>query len=432
MKTNALLSLIFALFCFTNTLTAQLFGPQFTACVLKAPEKRLENVQKLAIMEFENNSSYRLKKLGPQLGNRLPDYMIAELTKEYRGAREDKIYMAKVRTNVFSLIERNEIDRILDEQGFNVSGAVDEDNAVEIGKLLGVDALIFGDFTYSSGDETYTTSREKKDGTTVTTYWRKRTVNVSSRMKIVSVKTGEILAVHSASSKEEATSSSQKGYPSETTVKSIDKLAGEGLQAVANQFVDFFSPKYDNKVFDLRKIKYKEFRDEAKEAQRYLKDGDVDKAYAIFKAFYEKDSYNPILAYNIGSIHAAVGNYMKAKEYYDIAYQLDGDTKAFKDAATEAAKYTELLADFSAVGIEIPQYVFDVDNVVTNANQVEVQGNQKDRIAIYAESSKKSEVVARVPGGVDLEIIEVMKGWFKVKLIGGKEGFLPETDGKTK
>jgi TolB-like protein len=45
---------------------------------------------------------------------------------------------------VFQVIERSEIDRMMDEMAFQVSGAVDASTAKRIGELLGVDILVFG------------------------------------------------------------------------------------------------------------------------------------------------------------------------------------------------------------------------------------------------------------------------------------------------
>ena len=45
---------------------------------------------------------------------------------------------------VFKVIERNQIDRMLQEMAFQISGAVDSKTAKEIGNVLGVDILVFG------------------------------------------------------------------------------------------------------------------------------------------------------------------------------------------------------------------------------------------------------------------------------------------------
>jgi curli biogenesis system outer membrane secretion channel CsgG len=409
----------------------QLFGPSFSACVLKAPTKRLENVRKIAILQFDNQSNFIIRKLGADFGDRLPDFMTAELIKDYRGAVESKIYMKKIPTNVFSVIERDQIDIILKEQGLSVSGAIDESKAVDIGKLLGVDAMILGSLSYNYEDETYTRDFKKKDGTVVITYYRNRKLNASASMKIVSVQTGEIIGTTNERETETDLASSKKGYPGTSAVKSPESLAEEAYKDIATKLVNYFAPYYQTTAINLQKVKFKDFKKDAKEANKLLQNGEIDKGYAIYKTIYEADSYNPIAAYNLGAIHEAVGNFKQAKKYYDIAYQLENDTKAFERASEEAQKYADMMADFEAVGIDIKPYSFDLSEK-TLADEVEVRGSGSSRIPIFSSPDKNAKVLARVPGGVDLPIIEKMQGWYKVRMITGGEGYLLEKDGKEK
>ncbi len=432
MKTSHLsLFLLLTFFLLPRLGQCQLFGPSFSACVLKAPTKRLEDVQKIAILKFDNESNFIIRKLGADFGDRLPDFMTAELIKDYRGAVERKIYMNKIPTNVFSVVERNQIDIILQEQGLSVSGAIDESKAVDIGKLLGVDAMVLGALSYNYEDETYTRDSKKKDGTVEVTYYRNRKLNASASMKIVSVQTGEILGTTNERVSKTDLASSKKGYPGTSAVKSPESLAENAYKDIALKLVNYFAPYYETTAINLRKVKFKDFKKDAKEANKLLQQGDIDKGYAMYKTIYDADSYNPIAAYNLGAIHEAVGNFKEAKKYYDIAYQLESDTKAFEKASQDAQEYADMMADFEAVGINIEPYEFDKSEK-TLADQVEVKGSSSSRIAIFSAPDNKSEVLAKVPGGVDLPIIEKMKGWYKVRMITGAEGYLPEKDGKEK
>ena len=47
----------------------------------------------------------------------------------------------------YRIVEREKLNRILDEHNLAMSGIVDESTAAEIGKLAGADALIFGEVT---------------------------------------------------------------------------------------------------------------------------------------------------------------------------------------------------------------------------------------------------------------------------------------------
>lgn len=65
----------------------------------------------------------------------------------------DELITALLEKKKFRLIEREQIDKILAEQNFGMSGRVDAKSAAAIGKILGVDFLIIGrvtDFAFHS------------------------------------------------------------------------------------------------------------------------------------------------------------------------------------------------------------------------------------------------------------------------------------------
>ena len=59
----------------------------------------------------------------------------------------DMVTTSLVTYNRFDLVERSRIEKVMKEQRFQVSGLVDESHAVEVGKLLGAEAVIFGGVT---------------------------------------------------------------------------------------------------------------------------------------------------------------------------------------------------------------------------------------------------------------------------------------------
>lgn len=90
----------------------------------------------------------------------------------------DEAVMNLLRTGKFDVIDRQKIDEILEEQEFGRSGLVDENTAVEVGKLLGASMIAFVEIVNKSRDfDAYI-------------------VKVST--KIVDVKTGRILYVATA------------------------------------------------------------------------------------------------------------------------------------------------------------------------------------------------------------------------------------------
>jgi curli biogenesis system outer membrane secretion channel CsgG len=65
----------------------------------------------------------------------------------------DMVVTDLVRNGTYSVIERKQLDRILQEQNFQQSGRSDPSSAVRLAKLLGVDAIIIGSITQFGRDD---------------------------------------------------------------------------------------------------------------------------------------------------------------------------------------------------------------------------------------------------------------------------------------
>ena len=79
-------------------------------------------------------------------------------------------------TGQFEILERSQLDALLAEHNFSISGMVDESSAVEMGQILGVEALVYGSVNVfrvydentreklhiKTGEETYTDKKGKK------------------------------------------------------------------------------------------------------------------------------------------------------------------------------------------------------------------------------------------------------------------------------
>jgi tetratricopeptide (TPR) repeat protein len=80
-------------------------------------EVNMEAFKRIAVVEIRNDE-----------GNRIGNVLGAQLQQ----------------TGVFDILERERLNLLLEEHNLSVSGLVDESSAGEIGKILGVDALIYG------------------------------------------------------------------------------------------------------------------------------------------------------------------------------------------------------------------------------------------------------------------------------------------------
>ena len=106
-----------------------------------------------------------------------------------------------VRGEVYSVVERKDLDKILTEQNFSNSDRTDPNTAAKVGRILGVDAIIVGSITQFGRDDRQTNIGGNAIGGLASKYGlggvgkksSKAVVVLSAR--VVSTDTAEILAV---------------------------------------------------------------------------------------------------------------------------------------------------------------------------------------------------------------------------------------------
>jgi len=133
--------------------------------------ERLAEVKRLAVLPFEDGPGFRAKNSG----NAVTGFITAE--------------MAKYRK--YQLLERSRLKTVIDEQDLQTTDLVDEQTAIKVGKMLGVDGVVLG-----------TVSEYEMDKTTVYVYVVpvvSREYRVGATVRIIDVKNGEVIYAHSAS-----------------------------------------------------------------------------------------------------------------------------------------------------------------------------------------------------------------------------------------
>jgi len=128
--------MITKIFCFKPNL---LMWTGFLLVFVCLPVVAGETVQpdekiRVAVMNFENNTTQRFWE--DNLGYAAADEFVTQLFE----------------TQQFSLVERAQIDSILAEQDFGQSGRLNQSQAAELGKLLGVQLILTGSITKFSVD----------------------------------------------------------------------------------------------------------------------------------------------------------------------------------------------------------------------------------------------------------------------------------------
>jgi TolB-like protein len=95
------------------------------AAVAESKDLLREEKPALAVFAFEENDDALAER---KLGGIISDMMVTALSKGNR----------------YRLYERAQLDKVLDEQALNQSGAVEPQTAVEVGKLIGVNVILVG------------------------------------------------------------------------------------------------------------------------------------------------------------------------------------------------------------------------------------------------------------------------------------------------
>jgi tetratricopeptide (TPR) repeat protein len=438
--------------------------------ILTPPEQLLEGVKKVAIMDFAVTARFHAddppsqkKKSDAEIllealvgkdkgkdeqkfadsGVKLADRMIALLLEEDRGihgvgsgflglgdTKDGKSFQQGSRTDVFAVVERSRIAQVLNELQLGQSGLVDEAQAAQVGKILGVDAIITGNLAVSCDDRWSKEEREDKKRGKYMVDCHKRTASASASIRFIHIETGQVIGSKQSTYESKPETCSEKMT---YDLPAPEATIAECLQAVAAELVNYFAPRFEMQKMEFAKIEgdaYKRMRDDAK---RVLDRYELDQAYVLYTAIVEQDPYNHAALFNLGVLNEAVGNYQQAQEQYALAYKLKSKEKKYSKAQTRAAKQVAFWEKLSALDIFLQPRTFAVSTEqmqVAAAPRIQVIGSGADRIAIRAASDPTSPTLVKVPGEIELELVAASADWYKIKLLDGREGYLAKKNGK--
>ena len=360
-----------------------------------------------------------------------------------------------MRTDVYTIVDRATIDKVLMEQQFQLSGVVDGQQMSEIGALMGADAIVSGEMVANKDDKRlpekikkhyksvkYTDSEGKEKSKSVFDYNEyiysvQRTVTSSFDVQVVSVKSGEVLGTknYTASSSDTKSKSfnrtrpTKNKYPSYSQLVSTDILVRKTVNPLSQSAANLISPRFGVIAMKISKVKAKEFKKIAKEAADYLKAGRVEKAYAMYKTIYDADPYITTAAFNLGVIYEATGQYEEALEYYEDAYESavkNSNEKKYDKAIDRAKRGVEVAGQLKANGIELKKKGFSsAAGESLMAEKAQTKGNpKKDRFNVYESASDASAIIGKVPGGRAYPMFKKEGAWTYIEIVGGKRGYI--------
>jgi len=232
--------------------------------------------------------------------------------------------------NYFTMISHSDIDKVFQEQRLQDSGLLDESSSVEVGNLLGAQALISGIVSSAEAVNNYykvkrTKCIDKKCKETRVYYVNcvERTFNIAAQIKMVDIEKGDI--IYSDNIKE--TSSSSKCNDRSNTL--VSKAYGLELLSskIASKFAKLLTPnqiEINVVLLDEADIKYTDKQEQMLEnAIKYIDYKRYEKSKRILSKLLEStNDKSYVAAYNLGVVQEIDGDLTKAKQLYLLADDL--------------------------------------------------------------------------------------------------------------
>lgn len=178
--------------------------------------------RRIGVVEFENKSAYGQARLGTAAS----DILITELAK----------------TNKFVVVERDKLNKILDEQKLQSSGAIDPRTAVAVGKVLGLNAIVTGavsEFGVKTEGSEYLLVQSKR-----------QTAEATVDIRIVDAETGQVLFADSGKGSAKSGKGSVLGLG--TRGGYDETLEGKALRAAIAQFTENIVSQVNKKPWSCR------------------------------------------------------------------------------------------------------------------------------------------------------------------------------------
>jgi tetratricopeptide (TPR) repeat protein len=261
-------------------------APSLRVPVTKPAEINLKGFNKIAIGEISGNA-------GQSVANLIT-------TRLFESGR-------------FEVVDRENLQRIMSEHRLNLVGAIDQNTAAEVGKLLGASALIFGNSNASFNQQTSISQYyKKKDGSSYRYFNKDAVAKVNSNLRVVDLTTGKILAIKSLSENASAKDWAENEWPPDID---RDALIGKAVSQTVDEFMKMIAPYtvYVDVNFEESKLP------EVESGIKFAKQGLWKDAIEQFESAVSKSSDDAGAWYNLGIA-------------YEYNYMFEKAIEAFKKA----------------------------------------------------------------------------------------------------
>ncbi len=261
-------------------------------------------------------------------------------TKHTTAKRIESIFVDKLfESGSFEVLDRQNVDKLIQEQKLGASGLIDESTAAQIGQIIGVSAMIFGKVLEEDYDEQTSSSEYKSKEGRKWIYKREGRLSILVNFSIVDVSTGKVVVTKTLQGKKysKTAAEGEKAPPID-----VNKLYESCYNTIGNNFRKMIAP-YDINI----KVSFESDASlpELDQALTNIKIGEWDEGVNILKKATERGNLNPkVLAkahYNYGMLVMYGGNYDEAINSLKKANQLVPENKKYVDAIVLARKEKE-------------------------------------------------------------------------------------------
>jgi curli biogenesis system outer membrane secretion channel CsgG len=229
--------------------------------------------------------------------------------------------------NYFTMISRSDVERIFKEQRLQNTGLLDERSSVQVGNLLGAQALISGVVSSAdSADSRYSEKRQKcadkacKELYEYTVPCTKRSMNVAAQVKMVDIEKGDIIYSDMLSAADDWYKCSDDSYTLPSASQGLERLSSK----LALQFTEQLTPSYLTLYVVLLDDPDTDYSDEEEKmlenALIYIDHERYEKAEDILsRLLAQTHERSYVAAYDLGVLKEIKGELEEAKQLYALA-----------------------------------------------------------------------------------------------------------------
>src|SRR3989338_79002 len=178
--------------------------------------------RRVGVVDFENKTAYGQSRLGQAAS----DILITEL----------------VKTGKFIVVERDKMNKLLAEQKLGVTGAIDANTAAQMGKILGLNAIVTGaisNFGVRTTGSDYLIAQSKRQEATCTV-----------DIRVVDAETGQILLADSGKGVAKVSSGGLLGLGTKGGYS--ESIEGDSLRAAVSMLIENITSQINKKPWSTR------------------------------------------------------------------------------------------------------------------------------------------------------------------------------------